>query len=309
MTQLDLRGALAGLNTLEVSDLQRYKQAVAEGRQSGWGYYFPYLLTRNRTDRSTVLMWQDEGTVCVFLWRAQGEEQRLDLPVAPTPMNPSVLARCLERANEFNGDRSARILRIDEKDVDAVQSVRDVRVRPRKQQYVFAPATYEELTGGRLKTVRRNVALVEALPHVEVKPYTPDHARACRRLIRKWRDHQAKTQGTKGGLGVSRRALELAGSLPESDLRGEVVFVDGQLCAFAFGGEIRPGLGCFLERRSDHEIRGLSYFHLRSFLLRLGDLELVNDGSDAGRSGLRQLKDSFRPVRMHTEYRGSQTDA
>ncbi len=34
----------------------------------------------------------------------------------------------------------------------------------------------------------------------------------------------------------------------------------------------------------------------------LGEFDLVNDGSDAGRTGLRRLKDSFRPVEMHIEY-------
>ena len=36
------------------------------------------------------------------------------------------------------------------------------------------------------------------------------------------------------------------------------------------------------------------------------DVPAINDGSDAGRSGLRQLKDSFRPVAMHAEFRASQ---
>jgi hypothetical protein len=35
--------------------------------------------------------------------------------------------------------------------------------------------------------------------------------------------------------------------------------------------------------------------------------DAINDGSDAGRSGLRQLKSSLRPIDMHQEYRGSQS--
>ena len=85
-----------------------------------------------------------------------------------------------------------------------------------------------------------------------------------------------------------------------------VVLVNGRVSAFAFGGEIRPGLGCSFDRRSDPEIRGLSYFSLRSFLLKLQDFDVVNDGSDAGRDGLRQIKDSFRPIEMHAEYRATQ---
>jgi hypothetical protein len=79
MTTLQLSGALDGLALLQVSDLPRYKRAVAEGKQLGWGYYFPYLLSRQRPDRSAVLR------------------------------------RCLEQCNAHNSDRTARVLRIDER--------------------------------------------------------------------------------------------------------------------------------------------------------------------------------------------------
>jgi hypothetical protein len=91
--------------------------------------------------------------------------------------------------------------------------------------------------------------------------------------------------------------------LPAPDVTGQLVFVEGRLAAFAFGGEIRPGLACFFDAKSDPSVPGISYAHRRSFLLSLAAFERVNDGSDAGRPGLRQLKDSFRPVAMHAEYR------
>ena len=80
----------------------------------------------------------------------------------------------------------------------------------------------------------------------------------------------------------------------------------GQLAAFAFGGEIRPGVACFFEAKSDGSVPGLAYAHRRNFMLNLQDYDVVNDGSDTGRPGLRQLKDSFRPVAMHAEYRATQ---
>ena len=114
MVQLEFAGALDGLKSLEVSDLPRYKRAVEAGQQLGWGYYFPYLLSRNGKN-SAVLVAEDAGSMCVFLWRLRDGVPKLDLLVAPTPMNVPVLERCLERANDFNGDLSARVLRVDAK--------------------------------------------------------------------------------------------------------------------------------------------------------------------------------------------------
>ena len=306
MTVPSLSGALDGLKVSEASDLPRYKRAVEEGQQIGWGYYFPYLLSHNRPERSAALLAEDDGSMCVFIWQQTDSGPRLDLALAPTPINVPVLERCLERANDFNGDTSARVLRIDTKDVDAVSSIHRLQVKRRRMQYLYAPGNYTDLGGRKYQTIRRNVVRVEALPEVEVVPYTASHAEACRELLRRWRRRHRQTSTTKGAVGMSRRGIELANVLPDNELRGEVVLVGGRVSAFAFGGELRPGLGCSFDRRCDPEVRGLSYFHLRSFLLKLRDFDVVNDGSDAGRSGLRQLKDSFRPVEMHAEYRASQ---
>ncbi|MGH8223910.1 MAG: phosphatidylglycerol lysyltransferase domain-containing protein [Woeseiaceae bacterium] len=301
----ELAGPLEGLKRLDVDDLPAYRAAVDAGGQCGWKYYFPYLLSLNRQGRRGALYARDEGSACVFVWQIRNSRPRLDVFVAPAPMNVPVLRRCIERANDFNGDSSARVMRIDAKDADAV-TVAGLRVRPRKRQYLFSPGAYTDLGGKQLYTIRRNVSQIERLSDVEVMPYTTAHRDDCYALLQQWKEEHRGKHDTLGGVGVSRRAIALAGLVPENILRGEVIFIDGRLAAFAFGGEIRPGLACFFERKCDEAIRGLSYFQLRSFLLKLGDFEYVNDGSDAGRPGLRQFKDSFRPAGMHGEYRARQ---
>lgn len=305
MKVLEITGALAGLKIADIDDLDRYKAAVERGRQMGFGYYFPYLLALNRS-RSATLMIEDEGSLCVFRWRVEDARQRLDLHVPPIPMNLPVLRRCLERANDFNGRFSARILRIDAADAPVLTGLPYLRVRERRQQYIFAPSTYENLAGKRLHTVRRNVVQVERLPDVHVAPYAPSHADECMELLSRWKETHREMHGGAGGAGITRRTIELAGRLPARDLRGEVVFIGGRLVAFAFGGEIRPGLACSFDRKCDSAVRGLTFFQIRSFLLGLNDFERVNDGSDTRRKGLRQLKDSFRPIEMHTEFRAKQ---
>lgn len=300
-----MNGPLEGLKVLETDDLSRFRKAVEHGQQNGWKYYFPYLMSLNRPGRSAILIDEDEGSICIFIWKILDAVPRLDLYLAPTPMNINVLSRCLERANEFNRDASARVLHIDEKDIDSV-SAANIQVREHKSQFIFDPKIYGTLAGKQLYTVRRNVSRVEKLPELEVKPYSIEHAEACHNLLEKWKTAHRAVHGTMGGVGTSRRAIELTKILPVDVLNGEVVFIDGQIASFAFGGSIRPGLACSLERKCNTGIRGLSYFQFRSFLNKNQDFELLNDGSDTGRDGLRQLKDSFRPVTMHKEYRGRQ---
>ncbi|NNL84961.1 MAG: hypothetical protein HKP27_04875 [Myxococcales bacterium] len=306
MESPSLAGTLGGLKVLEPSDLPRYKAAVAKGRQVGWGYYFPYLLARNRPGRRVVLLGEDDGSMCVFLWRRRNHANTLDLLVAPTPMNVSVLRRCLERANDFNRNRTARVLRIDAKDSYDVSRVASLRVRERKTQYVYTPTAFNNLGGRSYRTLRRQLARIAELTHVDVAPYSSAHEPACLALLREWARRHRAQQGTAGGVATAYRVIELVNRFSATDLRGEVVLIDGRVCAFSFGGEIRRGVGCFVEAKSDNEIRGLSYFQRYSFLSKMQEFELVNDGSDAGRAGLRQIKNSLRPSELHKEYRAFQ---
>lgn len=306
MVNPELTGALDGLRILQAGDLPGYKRAVDAGQQVGWAYYFPYLLSRNRSGRSAVLLAEDDDSVCVYGWRMKDGKPRLDLLLAPAPMNGLVLARCLQRANDFNGDFSARVMRIDEKDAEAASAVPYFQVGVRKKQYLYAPTSFADLGGRRYRTLRRYVARIEEMPGLEVVPFSAAHREACDSLLAQWGAQHREAHGTAGGMGTSTRALELTETFSEPDLRGEVVFIDGRLVAFALGGEIRPGVGCFFEAKSDSGVQGLAYFQRYSFLSKLSEFEFVNDGSDAGRPGLKQLKDSLRPAEMHVEYRGTQ---
>lgn len=302
----DFTGALRGLRPLGLADLGRYKAAVAAGRQMGFGYYFPYLLAQDRPGRTAMLVSEGDGPLCIFRWENGDDRPRLDPYFPPLPLDIPTLRHCLQRANDFNGDTSAQILRIDDHDAMAMAEVRELRLRKRREQYLFAPAKLDNLAGNSFRNVRRHVAMIESLPGLEVMAYAAEHAPACQELLRRWAQAHTEAHGTSGGFGTTRRTIPLFGQLPEEDLRGEVVFLDGKLVGFAFGGQIRPGLGCAFERKCETEVRGLSWFQVRRLLLKLRDHELVNDGSDAGRPGLRQLKDSFRPERMHAEHRATQ---
>jgi hypothetical protein len=304
----ELPGALDGLTLLNVTDRQRFKHAVEQGQQVGWAYYFPYLLSRsgNKLNSSALLCTEDAGSMCIFRWSVKESRPRLDLYLAPTPMNGAVLQRCLERANDFNGDYSARVERIDAKDADIAAASSGLRLRARLKQYIYSPTGLADLGGRNFRTLRRYVNRVGGLANLEVLPYSNSHAEACQALLRKWGINHRETHSDSGGMKISRRALEHLPLFSEPDVRGEIILIDDRLVGFAFGGEIRPGFASFFEAKNDASVQGLSYFQRHSFLSKLSDFDFVNDGSDVGRPGLRHIKNMLRPVSMLVIYRGTQ---
>lgn len=301
-----LSGALQGLKLAELSDLDAYNRAVDAGGQTGFGYFFPHILGLNRTGQSAALLIEDEGSICVFRWRRNSGAPRLDPIVAPTPMSRRVILRCLERANDFNHDTSARILKIDQDDVEKVLQIKTLRVVKRKSQYLYSPATYLDLGGGRFRSIRRYVSKFERLQNLSVQGYSPEYKNGCLELLQRWRRHHRNTHGTQGGVGTTKRLLDLADNLTAPALEGEVILLDGAIAAFAFGGQLRPGVGVFSEAKSDISMSGLSIYQRYHFMVTRQEWSLVNDGPDIGRGGLEQFKNRLRPVRLHQEYSARQ---
>lgn len=299
----ELKGALKGLKYVDVSDLENYKLAVTNGKQIGFAYYFAGLLTQNKTGRKALLLYEDDGSLCVFRWVLNNSKPKLDIQIAPTPMNPNVLTRCFQRANDFNGDTTARLLKVDEKDLGVLSELPNIQVKKRKSQYLYAPGNFGNLSGGKFRTVRRYVSKIKSMENVEVHPYSKIYLDSCLNLLGKWGERHKQMHGTFGGFGTTRRLIQLADKIDHPDLIGEVVLIDKKLVGFAFGGEIRPGVAAFLDVKSDFEIRGLSYFQRYSFISKLNQYSIVNDGPDIGRQGLALLKNNLRPVGMHQEYR------
>jgi hypothetical protein len=296
---------LSGLKTASLDDYADYASALEDSRPTGSSYYLPGLLAYQRPRKREILLAEDEGSICIYRMQSSQGAEHMDIYLAPTPMNTAVLRRCIERVNDFNQDRSARILRIDEADAMKVSSA-GFRVRKRREQYIFTPDKYSDLGGKELYTVRRNVSRLKKVRDVRFEAYTPAYSEDCHALLERWRVNHRERHGSAGGYGSSKRIIDLAGHLPNDALTGQVVFIDDNIVAFSFGGKIHSQLACSFERKCETQISGLTYFQLHGFLLHLKDYKQVNDGSDAGRPGLKQLKSSFRPVKMHAEFRGYQ---
>jgi hypothetical protein len=296
---------LAGLVRASTKRYARYAKMIEAGRPTGSSYYYPGLIVYQRKNRRAILLDEDGGSVCIYRWQLEDDKPRLDLYWAPNPMNPAGLRRGSERANDFNEDNSARILRIDERDAEAVASA-GFNLKKRRQQFLYTPSKYEDLGGSSLRTVRRNVASIEKMADIEVRQYRSDDAKACNALLNRWSNSHREKQESSGGLGFSRRMIRLAGELPDEVLTGQVVSIDGKLVGYSFGGAIHSDLACYYDTKCEPNIKGLTYYIRRNFLLHLNKYPQVNDGSDVGREGLSQIKQSFRPVAMHQEYRAYQ---
>lgn len=179
------------------------------------------------------------------------------------------------------------------------------RMQYRESEYIYDGNLVRASAGGDFERLRRYVNRARRTPGLTLRNYGEDDQAACLDLLARWRRQRTEQGINIDGYGYTQRCIENAHKFNKGLLRGEVIIVDEKLVAFSFGGLISPTIESIFLTISDHEFPGLGYLQRHNFMLNAPNTKLFNDSSDADRSGLEQVKSSFRAIEMNHLYRAS----
>jgi hypothetical protein len=286
------------LNTLALADASVLRKAFRQNGKAIWCYYFPFLFCYGRSNVREML-WHCAGdSLCVFLLRERRDGPRIDLFVPPLPFSAVATSDCFDLMNEFNSDRSARILWTDEGDASHFAATGGFEVSLKEREYMYDPRCVSELKGHQYKDLRKRTRRFQRANDHVWRELRPEDTNGCIELLRKWKKTQGRKRTHLLDMGYTRAAIELYPEFEREDLSGWVVLMDGEVRAFCMGGEISDTVASFFAAKSDPEIYGLSEFSRWCFCREMAGSELINDASDLGLPGLEQFKRKFRPVAM-----------
>jgi hypothetical protein len=297
----EMTGVLNGLRSLELTDLQLYKDALNQVQRICWHQYFPYLYFRYED----LLICEEDGSVCLFYrLNRLNKDPKLFLYFLPMPMNEKVLKRCLDRVRAYNNTKKAEICRVDEQELAILESLgADIQAMPLESEYVYAPKNYRSLAGAKHHKLRQDINRIMARDNVEVRDFVEGDRKSCIALMDEWAViQQDKYDGPVAPRGFARRCVRHSTLFNKIDLFGLVVVIDGNIRSVGFAGEIRRGLANLFITYSDHNYFGLNRFLFYQFMLKLDEYDLVNYAG-AATKGLQFAKESLRPVMQHGMYR------
>jgi hypothetical protein len=292
---------LENLAPVEIENAEVFLSAAERGRVNAWLYYFPLLYFYGQY-RAHLLRWESYGgSILVYQIRRQEGRSRMDLYLPPFPFDPGALRHARKRMREFNGDRAARIIWVQESDALPVARA-GFGVFFREEEFIFDRSAIMGLEGSGFKKLRQKLS--SALRHgsVETRPYTSADQPACLAVLEKWRGRLLANGIAPSGYSYTLSCLEMAELFPPSLLRGMVIECDQVVRGFAFTGQLAGTLGCNFLCITDAEFKSLSYLLCYRMMAEFPDLVLFNDSSDTGRPGLHAAKQLFKPVVMHSLY-------
>lgn len=307
LTSIVNLSALEGLRPISLNDIQDYKSRLTAGQHKAWCYFFPFLYLFSQSQSRTILISEDSGSLCLYMLReSSAKEPRLHLYFPPLPMNVSVLKRCLQRIHEFRRVKQAAILWIDGHHKESLSGVSGLTIKYRESEYLYDPKNFNDLSGGKFRKLRQNINKVKQLNNLEIRSYTTSDEKACRQLLKNWRNEQGERYEGNADSSYVKYCLKMADLFSTADLYGKVFSLQGKICSFGFVGETYPGMGNLFIGKSDHRIQGLNYFMQYEMIRSMQSYSLLNNASDMGYAGLKFAKEHLRPVAMHKVYKAKQ---
>ncbi|GAB4212744.1 MAG: hypothetical protein Fur007_05580 [Rhodoferax sp.] len=289
---------LADLQPLSIDHLSRYRAAIDETQRTTWQHYFPFMLFLSQSGAPQLLVGEDGESLCIYRLQKRGQGSVLSLFLLPMPASPEVIERCIARIQSHNGAREATIFRVDEADLVLFKGRPNTRIVRCPEEFIYAPADYLDLSGGKKMNLRQAVRTVQALPDVVVQDYQPEFASECLAVLDQWAALQKEKYGQVLYSGFTKACLTQYASFDRRDLFGKVVRVQGQIRSFGFAGEMRRGMGNLFINYSDHRITRLSKFMYHQLFVNMADLAFVNASHGGDSPGLTDAKQSLRPVSM-----------
>jgi Phosphatidylglycerol lysyltransferase, C-terminal len=296
---LSIPRELSELAMIEIEDRKIFSDAVEHSSIVSWLYYFPFLHLFGHTAKNQILLYEQfDGAVLIYLLRKREGRLRLSLFLPPFPFHPVPLRHAVRRMRDFNGDRSGRIIWVQEG--EALLVAREgFEIFFKEEEFIFDRAAVKALEGAGFRSLRQELSRAQKPGLVETRNYTAADRPACVALVETWRERLIANGMQADGYNHTVGCLATAERFPSSLLTGLVVEVNGEVRGFGFSGPLTRTMGCNFLCITDTSFRGLP--HLLRYRLMDGFPDLIhfNDSTDSGRPGLRELKQRFRPVEMH----------
>jgi hypothetical protein len=109
---------LADLSPIKVEDAEAFRTAAEHAQVKAAPYYFPRLYFYGLS-RTHALRWERyAGSILIYQIRRRkvGSQvnSRMNLFLPPFPFDPAALRHAMQRMRDFNGDRSGRIIFVEE---------------------------------------------------------------------------------------------------------------------------------------------------------------------------------------------------
>jgi hypothetical protein len=250
-------------------------------------------------------------SLCVFF------KDRIGCFAYFTPLSklndPQAIAGAFNIMDGINRNRNiSRIENVEECDLPFFQKL-GLKCAEKPAEFLCSISDMEQLKGDDFKSKRWAANYFVKNYVFQYLPYSSADKKPCLQLYLDW----MRNRQVKGFDNIYSAMLEDSHNALKILLRdfrylrcvGRVVKIEGRIRGFTFGFKLNKETFCVLYEVTDLSVKGLAQFIFRKFCSEFKDLSYVNIMDDSGLKNLKEVKLSYRPIRMTPSYIVQRPDA
>ncbi|MBR2775405.1 MAG: DUF2156 domain-containing protein [Selenomonadaceae bacterium] len=226
-------------------------------------------------------------------------------PIGAAEKMQDAITKILHIAEENRGDRQFKFLTVEKSFAEELEKYPHAKFNITAERdrfdYVYLAQDLISLSGRKFHRKKNHLnAFKKEYPDAKYLPITEEIIPKCRAELDIWVEAHKRANPDDLFIGYEQAAIyEIFDHFDAFKLKGGAILINDKVVAFTFGERLNSDTAVIHVEKADQNIRGVYAAINQSFVEHeWSDMIYINREEDMGIEGLRQAKDSYRPVKL-----------
>jgi len=304
-TMENKNSSLKGLRTLEPSDIGVFKKYTILENKKSVLYYFPYLYFFTQEKNKELLIYESTQSISLFLLdkfnSSTPPRMRLFIPTLPLLEKDQLDA--FNRIYKYHSKDELEILWVEQSDIGKLDKIdKNLMFKYKTSEFIYSPKLFNNLAGGKFRTLRQQLKWFSNYENVEVVPYEKKYFSQCLKLYELWKNTQEDRYEKIVDEDYLKQTLQNSYLFNHEDIEGIVLLDQEKVIAFGFFGKLSEEVCVLYLAKCDYSYKGIQMY-LKYKMIRMSEsFTFANDGGARISKGLNFSKKKFNPVMYNNVY-------
>lgn len=250
------------------------------------------------------LRWAVDDDV-LYIFSSNEETFSAWQPIGEPDKMQDAITKILRTADEIRGDKKFMFVVVEKIFADELARYPHAKFNITAERdnfdYVYLAQDLINLSGRKFHGKKNHLnAFRKEYPDAVYLPITEEIIPKCRVELNVWSEIHKRANPDDPFIGYEQAAIhEIFDHFDRFKLKGGAILLDGKVVAFTFGERLNSDTAVIHVEKADSNVRGIYAAINQAFVEReWSNMTYINREEDMGIDGLRQAKESYRPVKL-----------
>ena len=250
------------------------------------------------------LQWAVEDDV-LYIFSSNEENFAAWQPIGAQEKMQAAITKVLRAAEENRGDKKFMFVVVEKSFADELANYPhakfDITADRDNFDYVYLAQDLINLSGRKFHGKKNHLnAFRKEYPDAVYLPITEAIIPKCREELNIWSETHKRANPDDPFIGYEQAAIhEIFDHFDAFKLKGGAILIGDKVAAFTFGERLNSDTAVIHVEKADSNVRGIYAAINQSFVANeWSEMTYINREEDMGIDGLRQAKESYRPVKL-----------